>query len=65
MGRAEERLFPPGECLFCADQIDRPLGSAFNLIGRQWSHGTSLRVIFLLVGLLGLAGAALSAMTLR
>jgi hypothetical protein len=57
---AEKSLFDPGECLFCEEEIDRPVRSAWHLLG-QWSHGTSLRVIFSCVGLLGIASAAYAA----
>jgi hypothetical protein len=61
VGLAEERLFGTDSKLFCAEKIDEPLGKARHPIRRHWSHGTSLRVIFIGVGLIGLAGATYSA----
>ena len=58
---AEKRLFGSDSDLFCAEKIDKPLGKARHLMTKYWSFGTSLRVIFVCVGLIGASGAVFSA----
>jgi Mn2+/Fe2+ NRAMP family transporter len=61
MGEAEGKLFERQDLLFCGEEADKHLASPIRPLAKQWSHGTSLRIIFAMVGLIGLSGAIYSA----
>lgn len=62
MARAEQRLFAEGDLLFGGVGADEALQKSWRfLLARQWSHGQSLRVLFLLMGMAGLLGGVYSA----
>lgn len=60
MAKAEERLFQPDDCLFGCEDADSQSEREGYPILRQWSHGESLRIVFVIMGLAGILGAGYS-----